>query len=91
MKTQPAYELIGQEGQFRLPGGRAVYEGVMYDDATARSNRVRLARLDTRNGLHQVNRWVDWDQPIEVIVLTNHLRNHGGNHHEQLHRHHRDQ
>jgi hypothetical protein len=66
--TQPACELIGHEGEFRLPGGRRVYDGVVYNDATARSNRVRLAYLkSTPEGLHQVNRWVDWDQPVEVI------------------------
>jgi len=66
--TRPAHELIGEEGLFRLPGGRTVYEAVMYDEATARGSRPRLARLDTsRGGIRQVNRWVDWDQPVEVI------------------------
>lgn len=64
----PAWDLIGQEGRFRLPGGRTVYEAVMYDDATSRSDRPRLARIDTSRGyLHQINRWVDWEQPIEVL------------------------
>ena len=66
--TKRACELIGHEGTFRLPGGRADYEAVLYNDATSRGERVRLARLEsTPEGLHQVNRWVDWDQPIEVI------------------------
>jgi hypothetical protein len=69
MTTQPAYMLIGHEGAFRLPGGRKVYEAVMFNEATARSDRIRLASLDAADGrLHQVNRWVDWDQPIEVIT-----------------------
>ena len=68
MTTQPACELIGHEGQFRLPGGRAVYDAVMYDGASARGVRPRLARLDTSRGyIRQINRYVDWDDPIEVI------------------------
>jgi hypothetical protein len=67
--TRPAYELIGHEGTFRVPGGRATYEAVMYNDATARSSRPRLARLEAREGgLYQVDRYVDWDQPVEVLV-----------------------
>lgn len=66
--TQPACELIGHEGEFRLPGGRRIYSDVMYDDASARSDRVRLAYLQPQtDGLHQVNRYVDWNQPIEVL------------------------
>lgn len=65
---RPACELIGSEGRYRLPGGRAEYEAVMYDEATARGSRPRLARLEvTADGIRQVNRWVDWDQPVEVI------------------------
>lgn len=66
--TRPAFELIGHEGTFRLPGGRTTYEAVMYDEAAARGDRPRLARLDTRDGIRQVNRWVDWDQPVEIIT-----------------------
>jgi hypothetical protein len=67
---QPAYELIGHQGVFRLPNGRTLYEAVMYDDATAKSDRPRLARLDgtSPEGIRQINRYVDWDQPIEVIA-----------------------
>lgn len=68
MEIVPACELIGDEGEFRLPGGRATYEAVMCNLATARGDRVRLCRLEaTDRGLHQVNRYVDWDQPIEVL------------------------
>jgi hypothetical protein len=66
--VRPACDLIGHEGRFRLPGGRTVYEAVLYDEATARGARPRLARLETAGGLRQVNRWVDWDQPVEVIA-----------------------
>lgn len=64
----PACELIGSEGQFRVPGGRTIYDAVMFNDATARGSRVRLARLAvTERGVRQVNRWIDWDAPIEVL------------------------
>jgi len=68
MKTVPAYELIGSEGRFRLVGGRTIYEAVCYLGASARSSRVRLARLvaDER-GLRQINRYVDWNAQIEVL------------------------
>jgi hypothetical protein len=64
-----AHTLIGDEGAFRIPGGRTVYEAVMLDLATARNlNKVRLARLATDGGrLRQINRYVDWDAPIEVL------------------------
>jgi hypothetical protein len=68
MTIRPAHELIGYEGQFKIPGGRVVYEAVLYVEATARGDKPRLARIQIEaDGLHQVNRWVDWDQPIEVI------------------------
>jgi hypothetical protein len=72
MSTEPtikrACELIGHEGTFKLPGGHATYEAVMYNEARTDSYRPRLARLEsTPEGIHQVNRYVDWDQPIEVI------------------------
>jgi hypothetical protein len=67
--TKPACELIGHEGTFKLPGGHATYEAVMYNEARTKSYRPRLARLEsTPEGIRQVNRYVDWDQPIEVIV-----------------------
>jgi hypothetical protein len=66
--TSPACELIGHEGQFRLPGGRRIYTNVLYNDASARGDRVRLAYLQPEaDGLRQVNRWVGWEQPVEVI------------------------
>lgn len=71
-RTVPACELIGHNGQYRLPGGHTVYEGVMFNEASARGDRVRLARLDTSGGgIRQVNRWIDWDQPVEVISDDN--------------------
>jgi hypothetical protein len=67
--SRPACDLIGHEGWFRLPGGNAVYGAVMFNDATARGDRPRLVRLEARaDGLHQVNRYVDWDAPVEVLA-----------------------
>ena len=51
----PAYALIGASGRFRLPVGRAIYEAVLFD----------FARLAGSGGLmRQIDRYVDWDQPI---------------------------
>lgn len=67
MRLVAAWELIGHEGKFMLPGGHQVYEAVMYDTVTARGSRPRLARLETKDGtVRQVNRWVDPEQLIEV-------------------------
>jgi endonuclease YncB( thermonuclease family) len=70
MNIQPAWDLIGHEGSFRVLGGRTIYEAVLRNEATARSDGlVRLSYLNTRDGyLRQVNRWVDGDTPIEVLV-----------------------
>lgn len=63
----PAHLLIGREGVFRLPGGRVNYEAVM---APISGDRPRLARIElTDDGPRQVNRYVDWDQPIDVDKL----------------------
>lgn len=74
MFTSPAYLLIGETGEFKLPGGRTVYEGVLFNAETARGDRVRLARvtsvvIDGQPYLHQINRWVNWTQDIEVHKL----------------------
>jgi hypothetical protein len=64
-----AWSLIGAEGRFRIQGGRAFYEAVMRNEATARSNdKVRLCRLDVGpSGVYQFNRWVNHDTRIEVL------------------------
>ena len=70
IRVVPACELIGASGAFRLLGGRTVYDPVMFDAATVRGDRVRLVRLDVSSGrLRQINRYVDWDQPLEVLEL----------------------
>lgn len=69
MNTRPACELIGYEGSFRLPGGRTIYEAVMWDGSRTTSARPRLARLVAGDdGIRQINRYVDWEQPIEVLA-----------------------
>jgi len=68
VKEVIAWDLIGELGAFRLPGGHTVYESVLYSCETARSNKVRLARLTSKDGyLHQINRYVDPDQIVEVL------------------------
>jgi hypothetical protein len=47
----------------RVVGGRALYESVGNDGGRL----VRLARLDTTDGLHPVVRYVDPDTTMEVV------------------------
>lgn len=65
-----AWDLIGFDGSdgksVRIVGGRALYEAVLFRDDTP-GDRVLLARLDTRDGLRQVNRWVPYDTLLEVV------------------------
>lgn len=68
VESVEAWELIGSEGSYRLPGGRATYDAVQFDIERSRGDRPRLSRLESRlGGLHQVDRWIDWDQQIEVL------------------------
>jgi hypothetical protein len=63
MTTITAWELIGDEGEFRIVGGRTVYSDVCSNGGT-----VRLCRLVAKDGrIHQINRYVDPDTQIEVI------------------------
>lgn len=63
--TTTAWDLIGDEGEFRIVGGRAIYTDAMY---VATEGSVKLAYLKATNrGLHQVNRYVHPDTPIEVM------------------------
>ncbi len=74
LHTTTAWDLIGFDSEWegetagvRIKGGRTVYEAVMFNDG-ARSEKPRLARLDTSDGyLRQVNRWVDADTIVEVV------------------------
>lgn len=70
--TATAWELIGYgeqqgEGHVRVVGGRTLYELVSYRDDT-RGEKVKLSRLSTRGGLHAVERYVDPDALLEVVV-----------------------
>lgn len=84
LHTATAWDLIGFDGNWpmdhdpygdepepvsasvRLAGGRALYEAVMIRDG---GNAVRLARLDVDSrGLRQVNRYVRWDDELEVVT-----------------------
>lgn len=78
---KPAYELVGHEGVFRLPGGRSTYSDVMIKDG---GSAIRLARLEPRvtpdghHYLHQINRYIEWEQLVEVIVDHTENYNRGG-------------
>lgn len=50
----------------RIINGRTLYEEAIYYDDTP-GDKVKLARIDTTDGLHQVNRWVDADTPVELV------------------------
>lgn len=47
----------------RVQGGRTLYEAVGNDGG----DKVRLARLDTSDGLRAVVRYVDHDTTLEVV------------------------
>lgn len=64
-----AWDLIGYEGPYgvRVVGGRTIYDGVFYNDETARSDKVWLKRLTTDSGLGVIERKVDPDTEIEIV------------------------
>lgn len=66
--TITAWDAIGYDGDgyLRIVGGRALYETAIFYDNTP-GDRVKLVRLDTRSGLHQVNRYVDADTALEIV------------------------
>ncbi len=62
---QTAWDLIGDEGSFRILGGRTVYEAVEY---VSTEESVKLAYLaPTDDGIRQVSRYVHPETPIEVL------------------------
>lgn len=63
-----AWELTGDEGEFRLVGGRATYTNVMHRVRRNGDDQLYLARLEAVDGggLHVVARDVDWDADIVV-------------------------
>lgn len=68
IETKPAWEVIGYDGpdNLRVVGGHAVYDAAIYYDDTPGDN-VKLARLETGDGIRQVNRYVGPETPIEVV------------------------
>lgn len=82
MTTYTAWDLIGfpdcadpASGDYtsdfcgcyvRIVGGRALYDSVSFEDSTP-GDKVRLWRLDSVDGLHVVQRYVDPDTMLEVI------------------------
>lgn len=66
-----AWQLIGWEGDcgaVRRVNGRQTYTDVMYNCATARTNNVKLARLDP--GPREVRQIVGPDEMLEIIGIT---------------------
>lgn len=63
-----AWDVIGYDGpaHIRIAGGRTLYETAFFYD-NGRTHNVRLARLDTKDGLRQVNRYVDPDTEVELV------------------------
>jgi hypothetical protein len=63
-----AHDLIGHDGDqyIRIVGGRTLYESVLVGDGYD-GGSVRLVRLDTSDGLRQVNRYVHPDTPVELV------------------------
>jgi hypothetical protein len=52
----------------RIKDGRTLYEAVDYNDHTP-GDKVRLARVTvTADGIRQINRWVDADTTLEVVL-----------------------
>lgn len=69
--TYTAWDLVGFDGEFRVKGGRVVWESIDYNESITRPNRrehVLLQRLDTSRGyLRCMKRYVPADTEIEVI------------------------
>jgi ribosomal protein S28E/S33 len=61
-----AWDLIGTPNLVRIKGGRTTYESVSFED-TGRATKVRLSRLDAKDGLRQINRYVDPDTVMEIV------------------------
>lgn len=68
MTTRTAWDSIGwDDGPFRVKGGRAVYEAVMYNCANS-GRLVKLARLEVVNGgVREVSRYVEPDTLLEFL------------------------
>lgn len=63
-----AWYAIGfDDGKFRIRGGRAIYEAVMYD-ASRNGKNVKLARLEFDEGAYEVSRYVPPDTMLEFLA-----------------------
>lgn len=62
-----AWEMIGWDnGLFRIVGGRATYEAVMYNCATG-GRLVKLAKLvPVKGGIREVSRYVEPETMLET-------------------------
>lgn len=69
--TATAWASIGfDDGKFRIQGGRALYECVMYNCAND-GRLVKLARLEPgkEGGIHEVSRYVDPETVLEFVLI----------------------
>jgi hypothetical protein len=69
----PAWDYIGFDGDdgrlLRIVGGRWLYDAAIYSRRDRRNGRdwVKLVRLDTTEGIRQVNRYVHPDTQLELV------------------------
>lgn len=86
LKTATAWESIGfDEGKFRIKGGRALYEAVMYN-CVNNARMVKLARLKICAPNHpggiptvrEVSRYVEPDTILEFVEIKEYASLGGG-------------
>lgn len=73
--TATAWESIGHDGTFRIKGGHALYDAVIYNCGQREGRQVTLARLGqyrpewghNPRGLEQTNRRVEPDTILEFL------------------------
>lgn len=66
-KLQAWYAIGFDDGKFRIAGGRAIYEAVMYESSRA-GKLVKLARLEFADGAHEVKRYVKPETWLEFLA-----------------------
>lgn len=71
LREATAWDSIGwDDGPFRIKGGRAIYDGVLYNCANNAAN-VKLARLEPRPNqrLAEISRYVHPDTVLEFLKV----------------------
>jgi len=61
-----AWDMVGwDDGEFRIKGGRAKYQAVMFDCST-QGNKVMVARIECgHEGIRQISRYIDGETMLE--------------------------